>query len=266
MAWLNRWLKDDASAPTPAAPVRAYMAGANRWAEFPAVPVAGRDPSRALFLGGGSANTLSGDGVLADSAGAEGVDVFTYDPADPVISRGGEIGGVGLDQEGNDGAYDQRGIEARQDVLVYTSAPLAEDLAVFGYVEVELFVGSDRPDTDFTVKLVDVAPDGTAWNISDSIQRMRYREGEASQVFMTPGETYRIKPPPMLAANVFLKGHRVRLEVSSSNFPTYARNLNTAGDPYTTSETAIARNEVRHGGATPARVVLPVVRLPEPVD
>lgn len=263
MAWLDRWLKDDDAAAMPAAPVRAYMAGANRWAEFPSVPVAGRDPSRDFFLtSGGKANTLAGDGVLADAAAAAGVDAFTYDPASPVISRGGEIAGVGPDQEDNDGSYDQRGIEARPDVLVYTSEPLAEDLAVFGYVDVELFVRSDRPDTDFTVKLVDVAADGTAWNISDSIQRMRYREGEATAVFMSPGETYRIRPPPMLAANVFLKGHRVRLEVSSSNFPTYARNLNTAGDPYTTTETAIARNEVRHGGVTASRLVLPVVKLP----
>ena len=91
------------------------------------------------------------------------------------------------------------------------------------------------PDTDFTVKLVDVAPDGTAWNIADTIQRMRYREGDDKQVFMKPGEFYRITPPAMLVANVFLKGHRVRIEVSSSNFPSYARNLNTANDPYTST-------------------------------
>lgn len=93
-------------------------------------------------------------------------------------------------------------------MLVYTSAPFTEDLAVFGYIEIELFVASDAPDTDFTVKLVDVAPDDTAWNIADSIQRMRYRDGEATAVFMAPGEVYRISLPPMLAANVFLRGHR----------------------------------------------------------
>jgi putative CocE/NonD family hydrolase len=108
------------------------------------------------------------------------------------------------------------------------------------------------------VKLVDVAPDGTAWNISDTIQRMRYREGEERQVFMKPGEIYRIAPPPMLVANVFLKGHRLRVEVSSSNFPSYARNLNTAHDPYTSTQVAVARNSVVSGTGKLSKIVLPV--------
>jgi putative CocE/NonD family hydrolase len=111
-----------------------------------------------------------------------------------------------------------------------------------------------------TVKLVDVAADGTAWNIADTIQRMRYREGESTQVFMKPGEFYRVTPPPMLVANVFLKGHRVRLEVSSSNFPSYARNLNTANDPYTSTQVAIARNTIAHGAGRLSKVSLPVVK------
>ena len=262
VAWLNHWMKDDASAPMPAKPVKAYMAGANRWVDFDAVPWAGRDPSRTFYLSGGRANTLDGNGVLLDEIPpAASVDTFTYDPAGPVIAHGGEISGVGADQKENDGSYDQREIEKRQDVLVYTSAPLIEDLAVFGYIETELYVGSSAPDTDFTVKLVDVAPDGTAWNISDTIQRMRYREGEDKVVFMKPGETYRITPPPMLAANVFLKGHRVRIEVSSSNFPSYARNLNTANDPYTSTETTIAQNNVIMDAGKNAKIALPVVTL-----
>jgi len=128
-------------------------------------------------------------------------------------------------------------------------------------VTANLFVSSDAPDTDFTVKLVDVAPDGKAWNISDTILRMRYREGEASTKFMKPGEVYSIAPPPMLASNVFLKGHSVRIEVSSSNFPTYARNLNTAGDPYTTTETRIANNKVLHGTGALSKIMLPIAKL-----
>ena len=112
------------------------------------------------------------------------------------------------------------------------------------------------------MKLVDVAPDGVAWNISDTIQRMRFREGDSKAVFMKPGETYRVTPPPMLAANVFLKSHRVRIEVSSSNFPSYARNLNTANDPYTSTETAIARNSVIADPGKLSRITLPVVKLP----
>jgi putative CocE/NonD family hydrolase len=264
IAWLDRWLRDDVSTPTSANPISVYMAGVNRWATFDAVPWAGRAPSRAFYLSsGGRANTLRGDGRLLDAPPAmASSDTFTYDPANPVIARGGEIGGVGTDQEKNDGAYDQRPIEAREDVLVYTSEPLAQALAVFGYVEAELIVGSTAPDTDFTVKLVDVAPDGTAWNVADTIQRMRYREGEDTQVFMRPGEIYRIAPPPMLVANVFLAGHRVRIEVSSSNFPSYARSLNTANDPYTSSDIAIARNTVVSRPGRPSMIRLPVVTLP----
>ena len=261
--FLNHWMKGDVEAPLPEAPVKVYLAGANRWASFDTVPVAGEDNTQTFFLSsGGNANTLNGDGVLiAGMPTADTKDTFTYDPADPVISHGGEIAGMGPDQE--DGAFDQREIEARPDVLVYTSEPLETDLPVFGYINTALYVASDAPDTDFTVKLVDVAPDGTAWNIADTILRMRYREGMDRQVFMQPDETYAITPPPMLAGNVFLKGHRVRIEVSSSNFPAYARNLNTTGDPYTTAETAVATNSVLSGPAALSRIELPIVALPE---
>jgi putative CocE/NonD family hydrolase len=217
---------------------------------------------KALWLdSGGGANSIRGDGLLLDAVPmTEATDRFAYDPANPVISHGGQISGLGTDQK--DGAFDQRQIEERADVLVYTSAPLTEDLAVFGYIETELFVGSDAPDTDFTVKLVDVAPDGTAWNISDTILRMRYRDGDARPTFMAPNEIYSINLPPMLAANVFLKNHRIRVEVSSSNFPSYARNLNTRGDPYTTTEVAVANNLVLHGPGHASRIQLPVVALP----
>jgi putative CocE/NonD family hydrolase len=264
IAWLDRWVKEQPSAPVPKSPITVYMAGANRWADFDAVPWGGRDPSRVFYLSSaGRANTVTGDGRLVDMASAGGsTDTFTYDPSRPVIAHGGAISGVGTDQKDNDGSYDQRPIEARQDVLVYTSEPLVADLAVFGYVEAELFAGSSAPDTDFTVKLVDVAPDGTAWNLADTIQRMRYREGADRPVFMKPGETYRVALPPMLVANVFRKGHRVRVEVSSSNFPSYARNLNTAADPYTSTEVAVARNSVASGAATPSRITLPLVTLP----
>jgi uncharacterized protein len=263
LAFLNHWVKGETEAALPAQPVSVYMAGVNRWVSFDAVPEAGTGETRTFYLsGGGAANTLEGDGaLLADAPDDAATDTFEYDPADPVISHGGEISGLGPDQE--DGAFDQREIEAREDVLVYTSDVLAEDLPVFGFINTELFVSSDAPDTDFTVKLVDVAPDGTAWNIADTILRMRYREGVDHAVFMTDGETYAITPPPMLAGNVFLKGHRVRVEVSSSNFPTYARSLNTAGDPYTTIETAVATNAVYHGPMALSRVELPVVALPE---
>src|SRR6185295_8996402 len=121
---------------------------------------------------------------------------------------------------------------------------------------------SDAPDTDFTLKLVDVAPDGTAWNIADSIQRMRYRVGDDHTVFMMPGEIYPVAPPAMLDDYVFNSGHRVRLEVSYSNFPSYARNLNTAADHYTSTETQIVVNQVMHSPNQISTITLPVVTLP----
>jgi putative CocE/NonD family hydrolase len=262
LGWLDRWMKDDKTAAVPAMPVTVYMAGANRWANFADVPTADAKSGRTYFLSSsGAANTAQGDGALLTAAPKEaGADVFAYDPANPVISHGGQIDGMGTDQ--SDGAFDQREIEKRPDVLVYTTPPLTEDVAVFGYVTAQLHVASDAPDTDFTVKIVDVAPDGTAWNISDTIQRMRYRDGDAKPAFMKKGEIYAVTPPPMLVGNVFLKGHSIRIEVSSSNFPTYARNLNTAADPYTSTETRIANNKVLHGPGHLSKIMLPVVELP----
>jgi putative CocE/NonD family hydrolase len=260
LAWFNHWLKDDASAAMPKAPVHAYMAGVNQWADFAGVPTADAKTGLTLFLSsGGKANTAAGDGALLMAAPKNAAaDRFAYDPANPVIAHGGQISGMGTDQE--DGAFDQRAIESRPDVLVYTTPPLETDTPVFGYVTAELHVASDAPDTDFTVKLVDVAPDGTAWNLADTIQRMRYRDGEAKPAFMKAGETYAVSPPPMLVANTFLKGHSIRIEVSSSNFPSYARNLNTAADPYTSTETRTAHNQVLHGPAHASKIILPIAQ------
>ena len=255
-AWLDRWLKERPDAPRLPA-VQAHLAGVDRWETFGGVPTADGTNGRTLHLSsGGNANTAAGDGVLlAVPPSAVARDEFTYDPADPVITRGGQIGGLGADQQ--DGAFDQHVSAGRKDVLVYTTAPLERDVAVFGFVTVDLTVASDAPDTDFTVKLVSVGPDGVAWNISDTIQRMRYREGEQRVVFMEPGRTYTISPPPMLVSNVFPKGHRIRVEVSSSNFPAYARNLNTAADPYTSTAMRVARNSVLHGPGRLSRIRLP---------
>lgn len=259
LAWLDRWLKEDPAAPRLPA-VQAHLAGADRWATFAGVPTADGGNGRTLHLtSGGDANTAAGDGMLVWAPPTSAArDSYTYDPADPVITRGGQIGGVGVDQQ--DGSFDQRASAARKDVLVYTTAPLERDVAVFGFVTVDLTVASDAPDTDFTVKLVSVDPDGKAWNISDTIQRMRYRQGEDRAVFMKPDETHTISPPPMLVSNVFPEGHRIRVEVSSSNFPAYARNLNTADDPYTSTGMRVARNSVLHGPGRVSRIRLPEVQ------
>ncbi len=212
-----------------------------------------------LYLGSGeSANSLFGDGELRAEPGGDGSDVdrFTYDPMVPVPTRGGNFCCLGGEPEG---AFDQRSVEARQDVLVYTSEPFEEDTEIAGFVEVVLHVSSDAKDTDFTVKLIDVAPDGTAFNLDDAILRARYRDGFDRHVWMEDDEVYELELGPMSTANVFAKGHRVRIEVSSSNFPRYDRNLNTGGNNWDETEGVVARNVVHHSVEYPSRIVLPVV-------
>ena len=159
-----------------------------------------------------------------------------------------------------EGPFDQRPVEARQDVLVYTGEVLSQPVEVAGSIEVILFVSSDARDTDFTVKLIDVFPDGRAINLDDTILRARYREGFDREVFLEDGEVYELRLGPLSTANVFAAGHRIRVEVSSSNFPRYDRNLNTGGSNYDESEPAVARNVVHHSREHPSRIVLPVLR------
>ena len=266
LSWYDHWLKDVKNGITRRSSILAYMSGANRWQTFDTLVTDNHSPLTLYLTSRGNANSLEGDGALAREAPVAAMgDTFVYDPANPVISRGGDSYGVGGSHI--DGAYDQTDIERRKDVLVYTSAPLQQDLPVFGFIQTELFVTSDQPDTDFTVKLVDVAPGGLmdlvlserAYNINDTILRMRYREGLDKEVFMEPAEVYKVKMPLMFAANVFKEGHRIRVEISSSNFPNYARSLNTKENPYTSTKFVRVRNGVRHGGEYPSKIVLPVV-------
>jgi putative CocE/NonD family hydrolase len=207
------------------------------------------------------ANSLFGDGALASSASDSSdqaeQDTLTYDPMNPVPTRGGNFCCLGGEPEG---AFDQRGVEARNDVLVYTSAPLTEPLDVAGFIDVVLYVSSDRRDTDFTVKLVDVHPDGQAFNLDDAILRARYRNGFDKTAFLEEGEVYELQLGPISTANIFGKGHRIRVEVSSSNFPRYDRNLNTGGNNWDETEGLVAHNVVWHSDQYPSRIVLPIVK------
>ena len=239
--------------------VRYFTMGINEWREADDWPIADSETTT-LYLGsGGQANGLRGNGVLlSDPAADEAeLDRFIYDPAVPVPTRGGNFCCLGGAPEGS---FDQRAVEARHDVLVFTSDELTEPLDVAGSVRVLLYISSDAKDTDFTVKLVDVYPDGRAFNLDDSIFRVRYREGFDKQVFMTEGEVYELEIGPLSTANVFQAGHRIRLEVSSSNFPRYDRNLNTGGNNYDETEGVAARNAVHHSKDYPSRLILPVVR------
>ena len=157
------------------------------------------------------------------------------------------------------GAFDQRRIEARNDVLVYTSEPFGEPTEISGYIETTIYVSSDARDTDFTIKLVDVFPDGTAYNLDDTILRARYREGYDREVFMESGEVYELRFDPLATSNLFKPGHRIRIEISSSNFPHFDRNLNTGGNNFDEDEPVTARNSIHHSKQYPSRVVLPIV-------
>lgn len=208
----------------------------------------------------GSANTLNGDGRLTTGTpGSRGdADSFTYDPMDPVTSHGGNVccTGGAIDA----GSFDQRQMEEREDILVYTSEPLEEGIEVSGTVEITLYVSSDARDTDFTVKLIDVYPDGRAYNLDETIQRARYREGYEVQVFMEEGRVYELSVSPMSTSNYFAEGHRIRIEVSSSNFPRFTRNLNTGGNNYDETEGVVANNTVHHSRGYPSQIRLPVVK------
>ncbi|HZZ68489.1 MAG TPA: CocE/NonD family hydrolase [Phenylobacterium sp.] len=246
-SWFDRWLKAEPAAfPATTPHVRYYMMGENKWRQAAQWPPADAKPLRLYLHSQGGANSLYGDGKLstAPPTAKERDDRFVYDPLNPVQTiGGGDCCNGGLVTAG---AFDQRLVEARQDVLVYTTEPLTAPIDVAGGVKPVLFVSSDAKDTDFAVKLVDVAPDGTAYIIGDTILRARYRDGLDHEVMMQPGETYRLSPTPMTTAIRFEKGHRIRVEITSSDFPKFARNLNTGGDNVTESKAVVAKNAVHH--------------------
>ena len=259
-AFFDRWLKGDTKAfPDATPPVRYYNMGANEWRSAEQWPPKDARTVRMYLRSSGDANSLYGDGVLSTEAppAGEAADRYRYDPMNPVQTiGGGDCCNGGLVTAG---AYDQRAIEARDDVLVYTTEPLTEPMDVTGFVRAVLNVSSDAPDTDYAVKLVDVAPDGTAYILGDTIFRARYRDGYDKSVMMTPGEVVTLTPTPMTTSNTFLPGHRIRVEVTSSNFPKFTRNLNTGANNETTTDYRVANNAVHHAGGQASYVELPVV-------
>jgi putative CocE/NonD family hydrolase len=258
-AFLDHYVRgEDNGFPDETPRVRYYTMGRNEWSSADAWPPAEAEFVDFHLASDGAANSVFGDGRLVRGAPSGAAhDAFTYDPMNPVPSLGGGVccnRGASLG-----GSFDQRGIEARADVLVYTSDVLESDLEVTGFVRAKLFVSSDARDTDFTVKLVDVHPDGAAFNVDDTILRARWREGYDEAVFMEPGEVYALEPTPMSTSHVFLEGHRIRVEISSSKFPQYMRNLNTGGNNVDETEAVTAHNRVWHGTVYPSVIRLPVV-------
>ncbi len=240
--------------------VRYYTMGSNKWQSAETWPPEGARPMNLYLASGGKANSLMGDGALTAVAPAQDQpDTFTYDPSNPVQSLGGNVCCTGTAISG--GAFDQRKSEARADVLVYSGEPLTEGVEVSGPIDVTLYVSSDAKDTDFTVKLIDVSPDGAAYNLDETIQRMRCREGyEKPPVWMESGKVYKVALTGMVTSNYFAPGHRIRIEISSSNFPRFDRNLNTGGNNYDEAKGLVAHNSVHHGAAYPSQVTLSVMK------
>jgi putative CocE/NonD family hydrolase len=176
-----------------------------------------------------------------------------------VTSYGGNVCCTGNAITG--GAFDQRKMETRPDILVYTSDPFTEGVEVSGPIEPTLYVSSDAKDTDFTVKVIDVYPDGRAYNLDESIQRMRYRNGyDKPLAWMEPGKVYKVTLQPLTTSNYVERGHSLRIEVSSSNFPRFDRNLNTGGNNYDEVTGVVAHNAVHHSKEFPSQITVTVVR------
>jgi len=255
--WFDYFLKGDNNHVLEKMPkVRYFTMGSNKWQTSETWPPQGVQPMTLYLAGGGKANSLNGDGTLATAApAADNADSFAYDPMNPVPSYGGNVCCTG--NAVSAGAFDQRKMEARADILVYSSEPLKEGMEVSGPIEATFYVSSDAKDTDITVKVLDVYPDGTAYNLDETIQRLRYREGyETPPVWMEPGKVYKVALQPLTTSNYFAAGHRIRIEVSSSNFPRFDRNLNTGGNNYDEVQGVVAHNAVHHSQQYPSQITL----------
>ena len=257
LRYYDHWLKGEDNGVAEEKPVRIFVMGENVWRMEDDWPLERAVPTNFYLHSGGKANTLNGDGSLSvDSPGNEPPDVYVYNPLDPVPTQGG---GLCCDPAFMmSGAYDQRPIEVRPDVLVYSTPELERDTEVTGPVVVTLYAASSAVDTDFTGKLVDVEPCGCARNLTDGIIRARYRKPRQPASLIQPGEVYEYTIDLWATSNVFKKGHRIRLEISSSNFPRFDRNANTGGDIGSETRLVPALQRVFHDGEYPSRVSLPL--------
>ena len=264
--WFDHFLKGENNHILETMPkVRYYVMGENRWETSSTWPPEGAQPMRFYLSSTDAANSLYGDGSLSVVPPTrDHGDRFTYDPMNPVPSHGGNVCCEGSADE--PGAVDQRQMETRRDILVYTSAPFQQGIEISGPIQVTLYVSSDAKDTDFTVKVVDVDPNGPAYNLDENIQRMRYRNGyDKPLAWMEPGKIYKVTFQPMQTSDYIAAGHSLRIEVSSSNFPRFDRNLNTGGNNYDEVKGVVAHNEVHHSTAYPSEITITVVPHPHPM-
>jgi putative CocE/NonD family hydrolase len=259
LRWLNHYIKGIDNGIDRELPVRAFTMGENAWHSYADWPVPGTQYIDYYLQSSGSANTLNGDGILITAAPlSQGkADFFVYDPANPVPTVGGNL--CCSPEILPWGPMDQRAVERRDDVLVYTTAPLSKDLRITGPVEMKLWVASSARDTDFTVKLTDVYPNGLVMNLTDGILRTRYRNSFQRPELLEPEKPYELTVDLWNTSNLFKKDHRIRVEISSSNFPHYSRNTNLARQPETDTTWELAHQSIFHDANHPSRIILPVL-------
>lgn len=258
--WFDYFLKGEDNDILKMPKVRYFTMGSNKWQSSETFPPASAKPMKFYLSSGGKANSLNGDGALVSTPPAiDKPDSFKYDPMNPVPSYGGNVCCTGNAVRG--GSFDQSKMEERDDILVYSSDVLKEGIELTGPIEVTLYVSSDAKDTDFTVKLIDVDEKGRAYNLDETIQRMRYRNGyDKPMVWMEKDKVYKVKFQPMVTSNYFAPGHRIRIEISSSNFPRFDRNMNTGGNNYDETKGVIANNSVHHSKQYPSEVTISAVK------
>ena len=253
--WNEYWLKDKITGVEDWPAYYLFVMGANKWRGEHEWPLARTEYTKVYLHSDGNANTLNGDGVLSKEAPqSEKADNYTYDPENPVPTHGGNnLFGV------SSGPYDQSEIEKRRDVLVYTSDKLEEAVEVTGPVKLVLYASSDAKDTDFTGKLIDVHPDGKAYNLCEGIIRARFRNSKTELELIEPGKIYKYEIDMWVTSNLFKAGHKIRLEISSSNFPRFDRNPNSGKTFANDTETQLAHQIIHHSTVNPSHLVLPVI-------
>jgi len=264
LRWFDKWLRDAGDGLAALPPLRYFMLREDRWHDASHWPPAEATLQRWYLDSGGHANGIAGDGLLAPAAPARAAsDAFDYDPNHPVPSRGGPVCCTG-DPADRAGPASQAEVEARTDVLVYTSPVLQTPLRIAGPLRAMLTVSSSAPDTDFVARLVDVAPDGSTLSIQEGALRARYREGMDNPKLLTPGQPVTLSVDMRSIAWRVSAGHRLRLDVTSSSFPRLERNLNTGGDNVRETRALVATNHVLHGGAAASYVELALLPADAP--
>ncbi len=256
LRWYDAWLKATDNGIKAGPPVHIFLMGSNKWVDEKAWPIPDTRYTDFYLHSAGRANSLFGDGKLSlASPQTEGTDSFTYDPADPAPF----ITDPSFEQVG--GPDDYRAVERRDDVLVYTTEPVSADTEICGPIRMTLYASTTATDTDFTAKLVDVWPSGFAQRLTDGFVRARFRNGMDKEALIEPGRIYEYNIDAWNTCQMFMAGHRIRLEVSSSAFPKYPRNLNTGEALGKSSRMLTAQQRIYHDEKHPSHVVLPLVPL-----